>query len=259
MKSRMVGALCLSLAAGIWGGMYVVSKYVLEYIPPITLVWLRYGIAFVLLYGILKRVERKNPTPIIIERRDWFLFAWIGFIGYFLSVTLQFMGTHLSDAHTGALLTSATPAFTVVFARWVLKEPLYLRKIFSLLLATVGVMVVIGWGQNIGEFLSGNLLLVGAAITWALLTVYVKVASFRHSSLTITTYGIFFALLFTTPFIIGEVVRGTGSLFFFFQPIVGAVLGWFLLGEQLTKNFYLGGVFILLGVLLETLIMKRKV
>lgn len=290
MNSRIVGALYLSLAAGIWGGMYVVSKYVLDYMPPITLVWFRYVIAFVLLYFILKQEEKKNHFPILIEKKDWLLFTWIGFIGYFLSVTLQFMGTRLSDAHTGALLTSTNPVFTVIFARWVLKEPLYMRKVFSLLLATVGVLVVIGWNHNMGGFLWGNLLLVGAAITWALLSVYVKVASRRHSSLTITTYSIFFALLFTTPFMIGEASNGmdfswhpmvilgilylgivstagafflwnkgmalmeagVGSLFFFFQPIVGALLGWTLLGEQLTLNFYLGGGLILLGILLET-------
>ena len=44
----------------IWGGMYVVSKYVLDFIPPLTLVWLRFIIAFVVLYGILKLAEKKQ-------------------------------------------------------------------------------------------------------------------------------------------------------------------------------------------------------
>jgi len=42
----------------------------------------------------------------------------------------------------------------------------------------------------------------------------------------------------------------TGSLFFFAQPVVGAVLGWLLLGESLTARFLLGtGVIIAGGVL----------
>ncbi|MBL1704302.1 EamA family transporter, partial [Klebsiella pneumoniae] len=41
MKQTILGAICLSLATSIWGGMYVVSKYVLDFIPPLTLVWLR--------------------------------------------------------------------------------------------------------------------------------------------------------------------------------------------------------------------------
>lgn len=117
MKNRLLGAICLSLAASIWGGMYVVSKYVLDFIPPITLVWLRYIIAFVLLFAILKIVQFKTKSGGAKKgSRDWLLLAWIGFIGYFVSITCQFIGTKLSDAHTGALITSATPAFMIVFA-----------------------------------------------------------------------------------------------------------------------------------------------
>ena len=48
------------ITSSIWGGMYVVSKYVLDFIPPLTLVWLRFIIAFVVLYGILKLAEKSK-------------------------------------------------------------------------------------------------------------------------------------------------------------------------------------------------------
>ena len=59
MKQTILGAICLSLAKYM-GGMYVVSKYVLDFIPPLTLVWLRFIIAFVVLYGILKLAEKSK-------------------------------------------------------------------------------------------------------------------------------------------------------------------------------------------------------
>ena len=74
MKQTILGAICLSLAASIWGGMYVVSKYVLDFIPPLTLVWLRFIIAFVVLYGILKIAE-KNKRKSNHSQKDWLLFA----------------------------------------------------------------------------------------------------------------------------------------------------------------------------------------
>jgi drug/metabolite transporter (DMT)-like permease len=40
------GYCALAAAASIWGGMYVVSKYTLDFIPPFTLLWLRYVTAF---------------------------------------------------------------------------------------------------------------------------------------------------------------------------------------------------------------------
>lgn len=146
MKKSWAGAVCLSLAAGIWGRMYVVSKYVLEYIPPFTLVWLRFIIALAVLFTLLKH-SQKGIKP-KYTKQDYLLFAWIGFIGYFVSILCQFIGTKLSDAHTGALLTSATPAFVVLFAGVILKEKITPRKLISVLLATIGVITVIGYKQN---------------------------------------------------------------------------------------------------------------
>ncbi|MDA1506183.1 DMT family transporter [Bacillus cereus group sp. TH36-2LC] len=290
MKQTILGAICLSLAASIWGGMYVVSKYVLDFIPPLTLVWLRFIIAFVVLYMILKITEKKQKKTVTIRKKDWLLFAWIGFIGYFISITCQFIGTKLSDAHTGSLVTSATPAFMVIFAAIILKEKLTARRLLSTIIATIGVIIVIGWDIEIGSYFIGTIILVGAAITWALLSIYVKIASARFSSLVITTYAIFFSLFFIPPFMVWEfqsnpiehmnlyVVLGVlylgivstagafflwnkglelidasiGSLFFFFQPIVGSLLGWLLLNETLSSNFFIGGILIICSVFITT-------
>lgn len=290
MKQTILGAIYLSLAASIWGGMYVVSKYVLDFIPPLTLVWLRFIIAFVVLYGILKLAEKKQKKKVTIRKKDWLLFAWIGFIGYFISITCQFIGTKLSDAHTGSLVTSATPAFMVIFAALILKEKLTARRLLSTIIATIGVIIVIGWDIEIGSYFIGTIILVGAAITWALLSIYVKIASIQFSSLVITTYAIFFSLFFITPFMIWElqtssigtvntyVILGVlylgivstagafflwnkglelidasiGSLFFFFQPIVGSLLGWLLLNETLNSNFFIGGILIICSVFITT-------
>ncbi|WP_406653029.1 DMT family transporter [Bacillus cereus] len=290
MKQTILGAIYLSLAASIWGGMYVVSKYVLDFIPPLTLVWLRFIIAFVVLYCILKLAEKKQKKKVTIRKKDWLLFAWIGFIGYFISITCQFIGTKLSDAHTGSLVTSATPAFMVIFAALILKEKLTARRLLSTIIATIGFIIVIGWDIEIGSYFIGTIILVGAAITWALLSIYVKIASIQFSSLVITTYAIFFSLFFITPFMIWElqaasigtvntyVILGVlylgivstagafflwnkglelldasiGSLFFFFQPIVGSLLGWLLLNETLNSNFFIGGILIICSVLITT-------
>ena len=294
MNKNLLGGLCLSLAAGIWGGMYVVSKYVLDFIPPLTLVWIRYAVAFVTLFGYMKYSER-NKKPQKIEKKDWMLLLWIGFVGYFLSISCQFVGTKLSSAHAGALITSATPAFIVIFARIILKEKLTLKKLLSLCLATLGVVIVIGFEQNEGSYFLGSIILLIAALTWALLSVYVKVAARKFSSLLITTYAVFFAIIFTTPFAIWELQTneiilgdsliipgilylgvistavafflwnkgmetmdaGIGSLFFFFQPLVGTFLGWLLLDEKIGINFFLGGALILTSVFIVSFNKKK--
>ncbi|PRT10546.1 EamA family transporter [Bacillus thuringiensis] len=234
MKQTILGAIYLSLAASIWGGMYVVSKYILDFIPPLTLVWLRFIIAFVVLYFILKIAEKKQKKKATIRKKDWLLFAWIGFIGYFISITCQFIGTKLSDAHTGSLVTSATPAFMVIFAALILKEKLTARRLLSTVIATIGVIIVIGWDIEIGSYF------IGTVNTYVILGVlYLGIVS---------TAGAFFLWNKGLELLDASI----GSLFFFFQPIVGSLLGWLLLNETLNSNFFIGGILIICSVLITT-------
>ncbi|HPF20830.1 MAG TPA: EamA family transporter [Syntrophomonas sp.] len=285
------GALCLALAASIWGSMYVASKYVLDYVPPFTLLWLRYALAGIVLTIILL-VTKKHK----VASRDILLLAWIGFIGYFISIGAQFIGTKLADAHTGALMTSSSPVFTFLLAWLLLEETITRRKLLALLLSMLGIIAVIGITGNEPINVGGSIALMVAAITWALLSVYVKKASTRYSSLTITTYAILFALLFTTPAAIGEMqhqtVRlfanplvwtgtlyialistalafflwnkgmdlleaGAGSLFLCFQPVVGSLLGWLLLDEVLKTSFFIGAAFIISALVIASLPPKK--
>ncbi|WP_225208990.1 EamA family transporter [Limosilactobacillus walteri] len=48
-SNKVVGSLLLSIAASIWGGMFVVVKSIVTIIPPIELVWCRYVVAILFL------------------------------------------------------------------------------------------------------------------------------------------------------------------------------------------------------------------
>src|SRR6185312_7484251 len=97
-RSTLVGCLCAFSAAAIWGGMYVVSKYVLGYVPPLTLVAIRLVIASIVL-GLVLQVRGELRVP----RGKLPVIALSGLIGYTVSLGTQFAGTHLSSAHAGAL------------------------------------------------------------------------------------------------------------------------------------------------------------
>lgn len=297
MNKNWVGAFCLTSAASIWGGMYVISKYALDHIPPFGLLWLRYLLGWGLLFFILK-VKQQNKVQPKLNKKDWLQFAWIGLIGYFISIAAQFFGTKLSSASMGSLITSASPALILIFAWFLLKEKITIKKWIALILSTSGVIMVIGFSptQSDSAF-QGNLILVVAAISWALLSVFVKIASIKHSSLVITTYAVGFGFLWTTPFFIWEATAiewsftsptllslsilylgfvstaaafffwnkglelmeaGIGSLFFFFQPLVGAFFGWLLLDEKLSLSFLVGAILILSGVAIATVHRKTE-
>lgn len=283
MRNLIIGAIFLSLAASIWGAMYVVVKVVVEVVPPLELVWMRYLIAVIAL-GIIGIMMRQSWK---IAKKDWLIIFLVGLIGNTISIVTQEMGTMLSTAQMGAIITATTPAFMVVFARLILKESITLKKCFSIILATIGVGIVVGNGQiDVAQQLGGLYLLL-AALTWALMSVFVKKVPSHYSQIVVTTYTSMIAVMLLTPFVLprlknldlASVLQPTisggllylgiistaggfllwnkglqlmnassGGLFFFFQPIVGTFLGWLLLGETIGLSFWIGSLLIFSGV-----------
>ena len=88
------GSLCLSGAAAIWGGMYVVSSAVLAVIPPWTLLEMRFVLSLLVL-GVVAAVRRAWR----VSRTDMWLLAVIGLVGYAMSIGMQFIGTKLSGTN----------------------------------------------------------------------------------------------------------------------------------------------------------------
>ncbi|MEE3809605.1 MULTISPECIES: DMT family transporter [Lysinibacillus] len=283
MRNKGIGAIFLSLAASIWGAMYVVVKVVVEVVPPLELVWIRYLIAVIAL-GIIGIVMKQSWT---IAKKDWLIIFLVGLIGNTISIVTQEMGTMLSTAQMGAMITATTPAFMVVFARFILQENITIKKCLSIVLATIGVGIIVGNAQiDITQQLGGFYLLI-AALTWAFMSALVKKVPSHYSQIVVTTYSSIVAVILLTPFILprlkdlalttilqptisgGLLYLGivstaggfllwnkglqlmnasSGGLFFFFQPIVGTFLGWLLLGETIGLSFWLGSLFILSGV-----------
>ena len=138
---KLLGALFGLTAASIWGGMYVVSDVVLETIPPFTLLFLRLMLGVVSL-ALMALLAAPRGALRYTRSQAWSLLG-IGLVGYGFSVGLQLFGTRLSTAANGALITSASPAFILIFAYWLLREPLTKTRIIALTLATIGVVIVV--------------------------------------------------------------------------------------------------------------------
>lgn len=198
MRNKSIGAIFLSLAASIWGAMYVVVKVVVEVVPPLELVWIRYLIAVIAL-GIIGIVMKQSWT---IAKKDWLIIFLVGLIGNTISIVTQEMGTMLSTAQMGAMITATTPAFMVVFARFILQENITIKKCLSIVLATIGVGIIVGNGQiDITQQLGGFYLLV-AALTWAFMSALVKKVPSHYSQIVVTTYSSIVAVILLTPFIL---------------------------------------------------------
>lgn len=286
MSKGVRGALYGLTAAAIWGGMYVVSDLVLVVIPPFALVTMRLIMAAIV-FGILLALQKKAKLP---HGRDLVNLLMVGFVGFGISIGAQFVGTDKSTAVNGALITSASPAFILIFAALILREQLTVARIGAVVLATIGVAVIID-PANIdfsSDTFFGNVALAVAAVTWGLYSVLIRQVSQKSDTLTVSFVVLFGGLLLTVPagalelrdrpigeitlpVIIGVLYLGivstagamyfwnrafalvdasVASLFFFAQPLVGALLSVIVLGQELTTSLIIGSALIAAGVLI---------
>ena len=265
------------LAAALWGGMYVVSRLTFDSIPPITLGLLRLLIGVAVLGLVLRRL------PLLRDRR-------LAGLGALLAATLmlQFWGTDLAGAAAGSLLTLLTPVFVAVMAPLFLLERTRGRQWAGIAIALVGAVVVSGGGT--GASLLGDLLLVGASLTWAAYTVLGAPLVRKLGALEITTGASLWALpmmipgtllelaggahlAFTAAGLLGALYLGvfatalawwawyrgverlpavTTAVFFLAQPVVGIALSIPIFHFPLTLGFAAGSLLVVLGMLLAT-------
>lgn len=289
MNKNFVALLCGLGAASIWGGMYVVSKVVLEVIPPFALLTIRLALGFLSLGAVI--LFRR--TRISLTRKEFWQSLLVGVMGYGISLGFQFTGTKFSTASNGALITSATPAFVLLFTFFLLREKITRRQVLALVISTMGVLAVIDprTAELSPSLFLGNVLLFFAGFTWALYSVLVRKISGNIDLLTSSAVmllgGIPSSLIFGFREInsqgIGEITTGIiggilflgiistavamflwnyafkelpatlASLTFFAQPIVGALLGWLFLDEKITPLFLLGGAMIGIGIIISTM------
>jgi drug/metabolite transporter (DMT)-like permease len=184
---RYAFALAPLAAAALWGGMYVVSKWGFALIPPVTLGFLRVTLGAVALWVVV--AGRGGATP---SRGEWATFAALG--GWVtLTVATQFVGTELTNASQGSLLTVLTPVFTVALGALVLGERVTATKAAGMTVAGVGTAVVLAGQYRLASIAAGNLLGVGlllvASAAWAGYTVWGLRAVRRHGALRAATYS----------------------------------------------------------------------
>ena len=277
-------------AASIWGSMYVVSDLVLEVVPPFTLLSARVLLALLVLLPLSLRQGHSLP-----HRRTLPSLLTLGLVGIGISLGAQFVGTDLSTAVNGALVTSASPAFVVLFALFILREQLSAAGLSAIVLASVGVLIILdpASADFSSETFIGDVFLAIAAVTWGLYSVLVRRVTMRHAvpTLTVTVVALFGGFLISVPgsllelsqrpvgtispgIVLGVLYLGlvctafalllwnrafalvpatVASLFFFAQPLAGAILAAVFLGQSMTSELWLGGAMIAVALPLSLL------
>ncbi|MBP2229202.1 acyl-CoA synthetase (AMP-forming)/AMP-acid ligase II/drug/metabolite transporter (DMT)-like permease [Azospirillum agricola] len=166
----LLGIALLALTAVSWGGMFPVAKAALASIDGFHLTLLRYGLASVILLGILAKVEGLRAFALEGHGGKLFFYGSMGFAGFSI---LAFVGLANSKAEHGAIIMALMPLITVLLT-WAIKGVKPGRVTFLCIAAALaGVALVVTRGSLSalgGGALLPDLLILAGAASWVVYT-----------------------------------------------------------------------------------------
>ena len=188
-KKRAFSAdLYLILTMVIWGSDYPFAKFALREVSPLAFSAMRTLISTLILLPFFIRQEKIWS----VSGRHLLGLISLAFLGTFMNRVCWSVGLNLTTASNSGLLMSTSPIFVLLFSSLFLRNEVNLCAALGIIIAFVGVFLVVegdwkGWKMK-SETFQGDLILIGAAIFWAMFTVLAKRFLKEFSSLKVTAY-----------------------------------------------------------------------
>ncbi|MFZ9298171.1 MAG: DMT family transporter [Hylemonella sp.] len=160
-------ALLLTVPPLMWSGNVIVARMVSELVPPLTLNFLRWLLAFLLMLPFCLAILRPGSALWPAWRR----FLLLGLVGVGAYNALQYMALRTSSPINVTLVAASSPVWMLLIGRLFFAASISRRQLLGALLSIAGVLLVLGRGQ--AQFLlsvrlvPGDLYILLAAMIWA--------------------------------------------------------------------------------------------
>ena len=279
-SSAYAAALGMTAAFGL---SFVATKYALRGFQPMLVALLRFTLAGALLWIVWRlRRERERVTRHEIAR-----LAALGFVSLTLYFAFETNGIARTSASKAALIIATIPIFVAVLAALVLGERAGFRRWAGIAISFAGVaaLVLLGGGEG-GGSLTGDLLVLAAALTAAVYNLMARRLLLTRSALYVTAFQNLFGALFMLPIAVFEAIlvgvreptgeAGLGVLylaifsstfaylllnyafrfleaslvavFVNLTPVVGVAAAYVVLGERFTAGQAVAALVVMAGV-----------
>ena len=198
--------LLLCITALCWAGNAIVGKLAAGHIPPVTLAFLRWSIAFLVLFPFARK-HLLRDWPAIRGKLGVMILVSVTGIGIFNA--LQYWALEYTEALNTLLLQSAGPLIVAIWSLILLGVRLTLAQAIGILLSLIGVLVILTHGDLTAlsqiSFNKGDLIFLAAMVIFALYSVLtLKRPAIHGMSFATFTFGAGAACLF--PLLIVELM-----------------------------------------------------
>lgn len=194
-------------AALLWASSFSVIKVGLRQIDPYAFLFLRFVVASGVLLAI---VALRRQGPVL---REYIQDRYVVVLGLTLAASfgLQFRGQAETTAAKAAMIINSSVVLVAPLSVLLLRERIGARKIVALIMGLCGVyLVVSGRGTGVGQAgsLTGDVLIAGSSLAYALYVVFTKMAVTKRSFREIPLITAVF--LWSLPIYLAAAVRADG-------------------------------------------------
>jgi drug/metabolite transporter (DMT)-like permease len=277
-----------------WGLIPVVTKHILVELNNLQMLFYSTIFSCIVMGGIVL-FQKKASLLATYAIHDYAKIGVLGFLGTYVYYVLLYGALALTSASEGFILAYTWPMLVIMLAFPLLKERLTVKKLCSIFISFLGIVVIVTHGRIFAlsfTSLQGDMLALGGAGVFALFSVlgkkyyYDQVVSvfiyfvtalvfitptlFLFSSLKMPSFHVWLWLLLN-----GFVVNGVSYIFWFkaleygdtsvisnalyVTPFLSLVYIALFLGEQILISSIVGLVIIVVGIILQSVNLRRKV
>ena len=160
-------ALLLTVPPLLWAGNAVVGRLVNTLVPPITLNFLRWGLAFLLLLPLAAWVLRRGSGL----WDHWQRYAVLGLLGVGCYNALQYLALKTSTPLNVTLVAASAPVFMLGIGALFFSQRVTARQVAGAVLSIAGVLTVLArgdWHQLLAvRLVPGDVYVLLATAAWA--------------------------------------------------------------------------------------------
>ena len=274
----------------------IVARGGVEYVPPISLAFWRWTLVFIILF-IFNFYFLKDKLRVI--KKEFFKLFFLGAMGCGVCGAFPFLAGKTTTIVNMGIIYTSSPIFIILISSLFFREKINYLKIIGLISCLIGVFIIIIKGDisfliNL-KFTMGDLWMLGAAIGWALYSIYLFYWKSDLAVFPRFTLIAFFGALSLLPFYILEEnfllktnfdnnflfwvsfaaispgiiafslytltqkylgASTTGFTLYLFT-VYGAFYGIFLFQEKLELFHYIGTILVFVGIFLVKKKMKN--
>ncbi|MCX6246119.1 MAG: DMT family transporter [Bacteroidetes bacterium] len=199
MTRNLKSHLALLVTTLIFGMHYMIGKSLMP-VPfqPMQLLFLR-SLGALLLFWIFQRWYVREK----VVRRDLWMLALCGFLGFAANQALFYAGLNLTTPVDASIIHVLNPVFVLVFASILIHEKVTFLKIIGIALGAAGALILILYGRMVNmstNSFAGNILVMLNMLCYAMYIVLIKPLVARYHTMTILKWVSFFGFLFILPF-----------------------------------------------------------